>query len=454
MLFKLDSTLLTFGAIGMFTKFLCTNNIANAYVSGMQEGLNMKGNEYNYVVTAWNIGYIIGELPATLLLTRFRPHIFIPIQEVLWSVFTFSLAGAKSWQALAGLRFLVGLSEAGYWPSLYWLLGSWYNKRELGKRSALLQLAVQVAPMFSGYLQIAATNGLNGAGGLGGWRWLFIINGIISLPLSIMAFFFLPDDPARTGTRIFTQHELEMAKERNVRAGRASAQPWTRKKVIKILTAWPTILFCLYSCMSIIPFQVQTSLIFWLKKQPKIYSQTQVNALPTLTNGVVAIFLLFFGWVSDGPLRGRRWPVILFVHSAVIALDVALLYIPLYGKQNVRLPLYIFSAVGSSITPLVFAWMADICAGDSEQRAFIVSGSNTLKYITTVWFPNVFFQQKNQPNVPNGIKSSAIVGGFCITNILVILYLSTRKKPEQKEENSDSASQNTDEVAKTDSRSQ
>ena len=63
-----------------------------------------------------------------------------------------------------------------------------------------------------------------------------------------------------------------------------------------------------------IPFQVQSSFVFWLKKQPKIYSLTQVNALPTLTNGVVAIFLLALGWLSDGPLKGRRWPIIIFVH--------------------------------------------------------------------------------------------------------------------------------------------
>jgi hypothetical protein len=82
---------------------------------------------------------------------------------------------------------------------------------------------------------------------------------------------------------------------------------------------------------------------------------------------------------------------------AIIASDVALLYVPLYGKPQARLPLYMLSAtgklmvstpaitslnmVGSSITPLVFAWMNDICIGNSEQRSFIVAGANTMKYI-------------------------------------------------------------------------
>ena len=56
--------------------------------------------------------------------------VWIPFLEVGWTVFTFALAGAKSYQQLLGLRFVVGLFEAGYWPALYYILGSWYNKRK------------------------------------------------------------------------------------------------------------------------------------------------------------------------------------------------------------------------------------------------------------------------------------------------------------------------------------
>jgi len=57
--------------------------------------------------------------------------VWIPFLEVGWTVFTFALAGAKSYQHLLALRFVVGLFEAGYWPALYYILGSWYNKRKL-----------------------------------------------------------------------------------------------------------------------------------------------------------------------------------------------------------------------------------------------------------------------------------------------------------------------------------
>jgi MFS family permease len=69
------------------------------------------------------------KLDATLLTFGTPAHIWIPFQEIGWTVFTFALAGAKSYRALLGLRFIVGLFEAGYWPALYYVLGSWYNKR-------------------------------------------------------------------------------------------------------------------------------------------------------------------------------------------------------------------------------------------------------------------------------------------------------------------------------------
>ena len=57
--------------------------------------------------------------------------VWIPFLEIGWTVFTFSLAGAKTYHQMLALRFVVGLFEAGYWPALYYILGSWYNKRKL-----------------------------------------------------------------------------------------------------------------------------------------------------------------------------------------------------------------------------------------------------------------------------------------------------------------------------------
>jgi MFS transporter, ACS family, pantothenate transporter len=153
--------------------------------------------------------------PSNFISTRVPAHIWIPFLEIGWSVFTFSLAGAKTHHQMLALSFVVSLIEAGYWPALYYILGSWYNKRELGKRNGILQSAISIAPIFSGFLEAGIYTSLNGHAGLAGWRWLFgkdfstsllhrvllcliVINGVISLPIAVLAYFFFPDTPGTT----------------------------------------------------------------------------------------------------------------------------------------------------------------------------------------------------------------------------------------------------------------
>lgn len=63
-LFKLDAVVLTFASLGYFMKYLDQVNINNAFVSGMEEDLGLYGNQLNYMITCWTVGYVIGEVPS------------------------------------------------------------------------------------------------------------------------------------------------------------------------------------------------------------------------------------------------------------------------------------------------------------------------------------------------------------------------------------------------------
>ncbi|KAH8902258.1 retrograde regulation protein 2 [Coniochaeta sp. PMI_546] len=341
-----------------------TSNITNAFVSGMKEDLNLYQNEYNYIVVSWTVGYIIGQWPSNFILTRVRAHIWIPFLEIGWTIFTFALAGAQSYSAMLGLRFVVGLFEAGYWPALYYILGSWYTKRELGKRNGILQSAVSIAPIFSGFLQAGIYSSLNGHAGLAGWRWLFIINGVISLPIAALAFVCLPDTPGTARANwIFTERDIEIARERMVKVGRApEGKPYSAKVILGYLTSWKTLLFTLIFTMQPFGSQPATSFVFWLKAHnkpgsPPVYTVAQINEYPTLGNAFTAVYSLTAVWVSDGPLRGRRWPIILFSNLVAIVIFVLLVVTPVFGPFSQRAPLYIVSSIGGSCVPLTMAYV-------------------------------------------------------------------------------------------------
>ena len=124
-----------------------------------------------------------------------------------------TLSRCNSASQLYAVRFLVGLAESTFYPGIQYIIGSWYRKDELAKRSCIFHTSSAIGSMFSGYL-MAAVYHLGGVGGFKGWQWyggnptfmgiqvtdvtfnrLFIIDGVISLPIAISAFFMLPDLP-------------------------------------------------------------------------------------------------------------------------------------------------------------------------------------------------------------------------------------------------------------------
>lgn len=171
---KLDVYLITLLSLGYFIKNLDQTNIAAAFVSGMKEDLQMNGNEVNLMDTSWTIGYVIGQIPSQIIITKVRPSIWVPSCELLWTMLTFCLAGAKTSNQVIAIRFFVGLAESIFYPAAHTILGSWYKPSELGKRACIFHASSAAAGMFSGYLQAAVYKGLNGAHGFAGWQWLFV----------------------------------------------------------------------------------------------------------------------------------------------------------------------------------------------------------------------------------------------------------------------------------------
>lgn len=104
-----------------------------------------------------------------MILTRVRPSIWIPLLEVFWTILTFCTSRCNTAEQLYAVRFLVGLAEAGFYPGMQYLIGSWYRRDELAKRSCILHAGGHVASMFSGYLMAAVYN-LEGVHGYRGWQ--------------------------------------------------------------------------------------------------------------------------------------------------------------------------------------------------------------------------------------------------------------------------------------------
>lgn len=218
---RLDISVLIILSLGYFIKNLDQTNIANAYVSGMKEDLAMNSNQLNLIDVAWTTGYVIGQIPSQVILTKVRPSIWIPSCELVWTALTFCLAATKTSQHVIAIRFFVGLVESIFYPAAHMILGSWYKPSELAKRACIFHASSAIASMFSGYLQAGVYKGLNGVHGMAGWQWLFVMDGVISAPIALAGFLMIPDLPENSRAFYLRKDQIVLAQERMAAVGRA-----------------------------------------------------------------------------------------------------------------------------------------------------------------------------------------------------------------------------------------
>ncbi|KAI0819272.1 MFS general substrate transporter [Trametes gibbosa] len=428
-LFKLDACLLTYAALSYFSKYLDQQNITNAYVSGMKEDLGLHGNQLNYITTAWTCGYVLGQIPSNMLITRIRPSIWIPTMEVIWSVLTMVLASAKNFETLVVVRFFVGLAESTFYPAIQYVIGSWYKGDELGKRACIFHTASALGPMFSGFLQTGAYNGLNGVHGLAGWKWLFIIDGVITIPIALLGYIIMPDLPSNTKPSMFyTQEQIEIGQRRMAEIGRKPPAPFTRKKVISFFTTW--------HIYTLVPLYVlfnngsgpANSMIFWLKSFNKpghqVYTVGQINTYPLGIQAVQVITTLVYAWWSD--IMRARWPPMLFAGTWNMITSIVLASTPLYEHITRRWVFYYFTQCQGGLSGLILAWANELTGHDNEKRSFVVASCNMFAYVVQAWLPIIIFPQVEQPRVFKGNVTTACINFSMMTFAMTTYYLSRR----------------------------
>ncbi|KAL5390781.1 hypothetical protein PMIN02_006886 [Paraphaeosphaeria minitans] len=297
-------------------------------------------------------------------------------------------------------------------------------------------LAGTVGSMFSGFLQAAAYTNLSGVHGLSGWRWLFLVDGIITLPLALLGFLFFPNIPQggkKTWWTTDAEHELSVSRMKAV--GRAGKQPWTRAKAKRVLLSWHTYFLPLLYVIWNNGFP-QAAMGFWLKsfnKKPSPvpgthFSIPQINNLPLVTNGLFIGMALLWGWLSDGPCRGARWPFIYAGAVLTLAFSAAMWRMPLYTDIEGRKVLYWLSGLGNGAGPLILSWINEICSDDTEKRALLVAAGNDLAYVVQAVAPNFVWKTTDFPAARKGYTWSVVLQVLLIVWTAAIQVLLWRDK--------------------------
>ncbi|KAM0747982.1 putative nicotinamide mononucleotide permease [Meredithblackwellia eburnea MCA 4105] len=206
---KIDYTLLPTLFLLLILNYLDRNALASARVQGIEADLKMVGTNFNTAISVLFVGYILGQIPSNMILSRSRPSLYLSACVFIWGAVSLCTGLVKTYHQLIAVRVLLGLTESPYFPGALFLLSAWYTKKELAFRTAFLYSGSLLSGAFSGFISAGIQHGLNGAKGMESWRWLFIIEGAITCVIAFLSYFALPDYPATT--KRLTTREKAMA---------------------------------------------------------------------------------------------------------------------------------------------------------------------------------------------------------------------------------------------------
>ena len=212
---KIDFRLLPTIVLMYILNYLDRNNIAAARLAGLQDpkskgGLALTSTQYLTALSILFVGYILMQVPSNLFLNKIgRPSLYLPTVMTIWGTISAATAGTQSYGGLIAVRFFLGIAETAYFPGCLLFLSCWYTRKELAFRTAMLYSGALISGAFSGLITAGIRKGLDGARGLRAWRWMFIIEGVITIFIAFLAYFVLPNFP-RT-TKWLTEEERQLA---------------------------------------------------------------------------------------------------------------------------------------------------------------------------------------------------------------------------------------------------
>ncbi|KAJ5584268.1 major facilitator superfamily domain-containing protein [Penicillium hispanicum] len=422
LIFKLDFFILLYTCLTFFVKYLDQTNVTNAYVSGMKEDLNLRGNELNWFTTYFNIGIIIGGPFFTMALTSIHPRYWLPACTMCWSLFVLFMYKAESARTIYILRFFAGIFESGAMPGAFYIIGSWYRSSEISRRSAIFMFSSAGGQMFSGYIQAGLYKNMNHTLGLASWRWVFIFDFLIGIPVAIFGVFCCPNEPKSVKPWWMTERERQMAVERLAEEDRdAMNVTWDLSAVKRVLTSWQlwTFVIAWGTMECTCGVNLQRWMTLYLKSvkvdEHAKYNIEKINALPTVIGCVELVWMILSALVMD---KTQNPPIVILVLGLMQLFAYIVFYVWPSNDHFLIAVYYLCSAYGA-IAALISGWLNSCCGGDKQLRALGTSLMISVGYAVETVSQQYMFPTSEAPRFEKTKGYAYGIGWVCV----MILWL-------------------------------
>ncbi|KAL6228855.1 hypothetical protein BDW75DRAFT_235613 [Aspergillus navahoensis] len=214
-------------------------NIAVARIAGLDADTGIaEGNRYSIVLLVYYIGYVIFEIPSNIVIREVGARNWLAAIGAAWGLIMLGMGFVHSWQSLAVLRAFLGVLEAGLFPGCIYLISSWYTRYEVQRRLGLFYITAIGLNAFGnilayGLIQISRHTRYKG------WRWIFIIEGCLTVAIAVLTWFVLVDFPHSANNSFLSDDQKRLIHARLAQdRGSEEGEKVTWKAVGRSLRDW------------------------------------------------------------------------------------------------------------------------------------------------------------------------------------------------------------------------
>ena len=276
----------------------------------MNADLGLTDEAFGFAAGIFFIGYFLFEVPSNILMARYGARKWIARILIGMGVVSMATAFVQSAFQLYGLRFLLGVAEAGYFPAIIIYLTSWFRAREQATVVAMFTAAIPVSYVIGSPVSTWIMDHIH-AFGFAGWRWMFVIEGMPAVIGGLLTYRLLVDRPAnarwldgsaRAWLEAEIEHEHQVTSARHLSTWGAMSEP----RVLYL-----SLIYFVYQAGSL-------GVGYWLpqivKHSDRALSNLEIGIISTLPYVMATVGMIWWSRRSDRSGERRfhtAWPLIL-----------------------------------------------------------------------------------------------------------------------------------------------
>ncbi|GAA5849057.1 hypothetical protein JCM8547_006428 [Rhodosporidiobolus lusitaniae] len=387
---KIDLRILPLICLSYLLNYLDRTSLGNARTlnqdkpgESLVEALNLKGMRYNIVVAVFFIPYVLLEFPSNTLLKYFTPSRHLARIMFLWGVVSCATAGVHNYGGLIAARLALGIAEAGFFPGVIYYLSFWYKTSERATRMAIFSASVSLAGAFGGLIATGVSY-MSGKGGLYGWQWLFILEGIPAILCAVLVYFFLPDYPETA--KFLTPEERAFATHRmGPFAPKGTDKHWDSKAAISCFKSWH------FWAFAVTYFGFASSLNVSGYFTPTLLSAMGYSGVRSQLFSVAPNAFGFFVIIANAWWSDRRKQRTHHILAGIALVAAGYLLIGIATAPGVRyVGVFFIACTNAAVMPFL-AWRTATVTGATATglaTAFIVAISNSSGAAAPFLFPS------------------------------------------------------------------